>query len=346
MASMATAVAARPRACQAGRAKGARSPPRSYLKGHDGREAEYCRGLHEGGERHEDSTKHGPPAERGHQPRAQQTEHDGVVVRSGDEVQQHERIERAEPQRGGRVGAAVPGQPRQRGRHQCHAEQRDDPHPEQPGGHLTPRQTGQRGGDGEEDRTVRCRGPPPHRRHLVRERTAEDRRPVRVDVDVRVDHRALRQIAVDVPAEQGRREQQRRGPHGEYDQQCSRTRRLGPSDHPPQQGPGGDEQHHSEVHADQPERRPSGREGRQFPYGQGSGRLTSQREDDRAREPEQLTATQIDGETLGQHSVSVSTRGGRKATRLSLSGSRSMSAVLPDGIRHFGVRSRRPWNRP
>jgi LacI family transcriptional regulator len=45
-----------------------------------------------------------------------------------------------------------------------------------------------------------------------------------------------------------------------------------------------------------------------------AGRLAAERETGRAGQAQHLTATEIDGECLGQHSVIVSTPGGRRAT--------------------------------
>ncbi|GGW72495.1 hypothetical protein GCM10010320_62630 [Streptomyces caelestis] len=52
----------------------------------------------------------------------------------------------------------------------------------------------------------------------------------------------------------------------------------------------------------------------EVPYGQGSGRLTACREEGGTGQTEYLAAAEIDGESHGQHSGSVSTRGGCTAT--------------------------------
>lgn len=108
-----------------------------------------------GGEGDEDGSENRPPAERRHQADAEQAEHDGVVVGARDQVQQDERVEGAEPQGGGRVGTAVPCEAGQRGRHQGHAGEGDEPHAEQPGGQFAVGQTRQPRRDGEEHRAVR-----------------------------------------------------------------------------------------------------------------------------------------------------------------------------------------------
>ncbi|GHD06810.1 hypothetical protein GCM10010313_25290 [Streptomyces violarus] len=50
----------------------------------------------------------------------------------------------------------------------------------------------------------------------------------------------------------------------------------------------------------------------ELPYGQGSGRLAARREEGGTGQTEYLAAAEIDGESHGQHSGSVSTPGGRK----------------------------------
>ncbi|GAA3291393.1 hypothetical protein GCM10020295_08110 [Streptomyces cinereospinus] len=155
----------------------------------------------------------------------------------------------------------------------------------------------------------------PHRGDLLGERAAEPGRAVRVHVDPRVDHGALCEIAVDVPAEQRRGEQQRGRPDGEDQQQGAGRGGFGAAQQPAEQYPGRYQQHDAEVDADESERG-AGRGGRQqFPDREGSGRLTAQREEGGTGQTEQLAAAEIDGGSHGQHSVSVSTPGGGKATR-------------------------------
>ncbi len=183
----------------------------------------------------------------------------------------------------------------QRHRHERHAEQGDQPHAEQARGHLAAGQPGQRGGQGQEGGSVGGAGVPPHRGDLVGERAAEPVRAVRVHVHVGVDHGALREVAVDVPAEQRRGEQQRGRPDGQYEQQGARGGRLGPADQAAEQHPGRDQQDDAEVHPDQAHRRPR-RGGRQeVPDGQGAGRLTAEREDGGAGQAQHLAAAEIDG---------------------------------------------------
>lgn len=231
-----------------------------------------------------------------------------------DQVQQDERVERAEPQRRGRIGTAVPGQPGQRRRHQRDTEQGDQAHAEQSGRYLAAGQAGQRGGDGEEHRAVRRGGLLPHRCHLVGERAAELCGPVRVDVDVRVDHGALGEIAVHVPAEQRRGEQQRGRPRSQHEQQGARGGRFGAAYDLAEQCPRGDQQDDAEIHPDQPEYRAAGAGGEEVVRGQGAGRLTAQGEEGGAYQAQSLAAAEIDGVSLGQHLGSVSRVGGRKAT--------------------------------
>ncbi|CAM5715058.1 hypothetical protein SCANM63S_04481 [Streptomyces canarius] len=296
-------------------------------QGHDDRQAEYRRRLDQGGEGDEDGADDGSAAPRGDQAQPEQAEHQGVVVGARDQVQQHQRIQGAEPQGGGRVGAAVPGETGQRHRHQGHAEQGDQTHAEQAGGHLPAGQCGQRRGEGQEGGAVGGAGVPPHRGDLAGERAAEPRRAVGVDVHVGVDHGALREIAVHVPAEQRRGQQQRGRPHGQDEQQGARGGRLGTADQPAQEHPGGDEQDDPEVHPDQAERGLH-RGGRQeVPDGQGAGRLTAEREEGGAGQAHHLAAAEIDGERHGQHLVSVSTPGGRKETTALPGGSRGMTGT-------------------
>ncbi|GGQ68773.1 hypothetical protein Saso_17760 [Streptomyces asoensis] len=54
--------------------------------------------------------------------------------------------------------------------------------------------------------------------------------------------------------------------------------------------------------------------GEEFTGGQRAGRLAAERETGRAGQSEYLAATEVDGESLGQHSVMVSAPGGRGAT--------------------------------
>lgn len=208
----------------------------------------------------------------------------------------------------------MPGEPGQRRRHQPDTQQGDQTHAEQPGRQFAAREAGQCGGDGEEDRAVRRRALLPHRRHLVGERPAELRRAVRVHVDVRVDHRALREIAVHIAAEQRWREQQRRRPDGQNEQQGPRSRRFGAAYDGAEQRPCRYQQDDAEVHADQAEYGLGGLGGEELPRGQGSGRLTAESEKGGAGQTESLTAAEIDGKSHGQHSGSVSTPSGRKAT--------------------------------
>ncbi len=238
-----------------------RAVTRADLQDHDRGEPERGRCLDQGGERDEYGAQDRPAAERGDQADAEEAEHDRVVVGACDEVEQDQRVEGAEPERGGRVGAAVPGEPGQRGGHQAHSEEGDDPHPEEPGGEFAAGQPGQPRGEGEEHRAVRRAGVLPQRGDLVGERPAERGGAVRVDVHVGVDHGALREVAVHVPAEQRRREQQRGRPYGEDQEQGARGGRFGAADQLAQQQPGRDQQDDTEVDPDQPERRLRGGRG-------------------------------------------------------------------------------------
>ncbi len=300
-------------------------PAGPHLEQHDRGEAECGGRLDQGGECDEYGAQDRPPAERRDQAGTEQAEHDGVVVRARDQVQQHERVQRAQPQRGGRVGAAVPGEARQCGRHQCHPEERYQAHAEETGGQFAARHGGQGGGDAEEHRAVRRPGVSPQRGDLVRERAPQMGRPVRVHVDVRVDHGALGQIAVHVPAEQRRRDHQRGGPDGEHQQQGAWGRRVGAAHEAPQQQPRHYQQDDTEVHADQAQGGVHRAGGQQFPDRQSTGRLTAQGEEGGAGQTEDLAAAEIEGKSHGQHSVSVSTRSGLEATRSPPGGSRSVS---------------------
>lgn len=147
--------------------------PGPHLEQYDRGEAQRRGRLDESGERDEYGAQDRPPAERGDQAGTEQAEHDGVVVGARHQVQQHERVQGPQPQRRGRVGSAVPGQARQRGRHQRHPEEGYQAHAEQPGGEFTAGHGGQGGGDAEEHRAVRGPGVPPQRGDLVRERATE-----------------------------------------------------------------------------------------------------------------------------------------------------------------------------
>jgi hypothetical protein len=295
-----------------------------HLEQDDRGETERRGGLHQRGQRHEHGAQHRPA---GDQADAEEAQHDGVVVGARDQVEQHERVEAAEPEGGGRVGAAVPGQSGQRGGHQRHAEQGHEPHPEEACGYLAAGQSGQHGGETEEDRSVGGAGLLPQRGDLVGERPAELGGSVRVHVHVGVDHGALGEVAVHVPAEQRRREQQRGRPDHEDEQQGARGRRFGTADQPPEQHPGGYQQDDAEVDAHQAHGDTDIGGGQQFLDRQGTGRLASQREEGGPGQTEDLTAAEIDGESLGQHSESVSTPHGRKATGRSPGGDLRVTGV-------------------
>ncbi len=223
-------------------------------------------------------------------------------------------------------------------RQEGHADQGDQAHAEQTGGHLAAGQSGQRRGEGQEGGPVGGAGVPPHRGDLVGERPAELRRAVGVDVHVGVDHGALREIAVDVPAEQRRGQQQRGRPHGQDEQQGARRGRLGPAHQPAEEHPGGDEEYDPEVHPDQAERRLHRGGRQQVPDGEGAGRLTAERERGGTGQAHHLAAAEIDGECHGQHWGSVSTPGGGKATSALRGGGRGVTgawcvpagSLLPD----------------
>lgn len=80
------------------------------------------------GDRADETGREAGQGERRRQADAEQAGHDGVVVGARDQVQQDERVEGAEPQGGGRIGTAVPCEAVQRGRHQGHAGEGDEPH--------------------------------------------------------------------------------------------------------------------------------------------------------------------------------------------------------------------------
>lgn len=246
------------------------------------------------------------------------------------QVQQDQRVQRAQPQRGGRIGAAVPGEAGQGRRHQGDTEQGHHTHAEESGRYLPAGQRRQSAGDGEEDRAVRGRRRLPHGRHLLGERAAEPRGAVGVDVDVGVDHGALREIAVDVPAEEGRREQQRCRPGGQDEQQGTWGRRFRTAHDGAQQRPGGYQQDDTEVHPDQAQYGPPGPGGEEVARGQGPRGLAAQRQDGGTGQAQSLAAAEIDGESHGQHSASVSTPGGRKATWRSPGGVRSVTSAWWD----------------
>ncbi|GGX32575.1 hypothetical protein GCM10010383_73610 [Streptomyces lomondensis] len=63
----------------------------------------------------------------------------------------------------------------------------------------------------------------------------------------------------------------------------------------------------------------------EVPYGQGSGCLTAQGQAGGAGQTEYLAAAEIDGESHGQHSGSVSTWGGGKLTRCPPGGDRGVT---------------------
>ncbi|SNY30016.1 hypothetical protein SAMN05421748_103338 [Paractinoplanes atraurantiacus] len=160
----------------------------------------------------QDGAEHGMPLDGGGQAGGEQADHEGVVVGAAHEVDEHERVEHGQPQRGRRPDARAPGQDRQDVRQKRQPRHRDRPHRDHPAQQML---AAEETGDSHEDRAVRAGGVLPDRGNLRGDEAAETGRPLPVDVESLAAHQALREIAVDVTAEQGRREQQRRRPQGQ-----------------------------------------------------------------------------------------------------------------------------------
>ena len=133
-------------------------------------------------------------------------------MRGGDEVQEDQRVEQAQPDRLGLVDAARAGQPRQVERDEQHPAEGEQPEQEQ---------RGDRGGAGDPvdpgrqahpQRAVRRRRGLPDPVRAVGEVGVEDTGAVHVGVDPVREQPALRDVAVDVAAEEHRRERHRQAP--------------------------------------------------------------------------------------------------------------------------------------
>jgi hypothetical protein len=87
----------------------------------------------------------------------------------------------------------------------------------------------------------------PGARYLDGQRPAQLGRPEAVDVQAGAEHHALREVAVDVPAEQRRRKYQRSGPGGERGEQGGAGRRLRLVEEPTEAPPREHEDDHAAV---------------------------------------------------------------------------------------------------
>lgn len=211
--------------------------------------------LHQGGQGQQRGAERRPVGHRRGQPGAEQPHHQSVVVRTADQVDQDQRVEHAEPERRRRVDPAASGQAGQDRGEQDHPEHGDHPQAEDAEDHLGAGHRRHRRGQDQENRAVRGGGVLPDRRHLGGEGTTEGGRTVPVDVQPGADHRPLGQVAVDVAAEDRRRDRQWCRPERQGDDQGRRAGRTLAVDEASQPPPGGDEQAQPERGADQAEAR-------------------------------------------------------------------------------------------
>ncbi len=194
--------------------RGPRSGPPPSQEHH----AQQGRGLHPGGHRAQDDARNGAEASGQGQPRHDEADHDGIVVRAADKRGQRQRASGAQQNRLGRVASQGPGQGG-RGRHdQGETRQFKQAEQHDVGQDLVPRRGRQGSIEGQEGGAVGRRRVRPHRgRHAAERRGAQDPGAVVVGIDVVTDHLALPGVAVDVPAEQRRSQHEGHGPNGHHE---------------------------------------------------------------------------------------------------------------------------------
>jgi hypothetical protein len=144
-----------------------------------------------------------------------EADHQSVVVRSADDVEEHERVGRTPPQRPVGVGAHTSRQTGQRPHDHREPGERDDSVSEHTEQDVLVGQLGDRPTDHEEQWTVGGRGVAPEVGDAADQRVVDAQRqggPEPVGVEAPGEYRALGEVAVHVAGEQGRGEQQRRGP--------------------------------------------------------------------------------------------------------------------------------------
>jgi hypothetical protein len=152
------------------------------------------------------------------EPGEHQADHQGLVVDAADEVEQHERVGRPQPEREAGVEPAPAGEQRQRPHDQPEAGEREQAVLEDAEHHVVARQRGDHAPHQQEQRAVGGGGVPPDRGDAAGERVVHPqrlRRPEHVRVEPAGEDRALREVAVDVAGEQrGRHRERHRPQHG------------------------------------------------------------------------------------------------------------------------------------
>ena len=149
------------------------------------------------------------------QPGQHQPDGQCVVVRAGDEMEDQQRVRRAQPQRRHRLDAEAARQPRQRPDDQHDADEREPALQQHAERDVVARDRGQPAAEPQHDRPVRRGCFAPHIGHAEGERVADAERLLRAErvrVHAAVHDLALREIAVDVAGKQRRDDQQRRQP--------------------------------------------------------------------------------------------------------------------------------------
>ncbi|CPU61500.1 Uncharacterised protein [Mycobacteroides abscessus] len=144
-----------------------------------------------------------------------QAQHEGLVVNSGDQVHQEQRIGGSEPERADLRHAAALGQARRGPDDQQHAEKFDQPMAERPGDDVIAGKPRDALTDPQEQRTIRGRCFSPQTRHREREHVVQPEggcRALGVRILAESRYLALCQIRVDVLGVHRRRDEQRQEP--------------------------------------------------------------------------------------------------------------------------------------
>ena len=160
--------------------------------------------------------------------REHEPDHERLVVDAADQVEQHERVADAEPQREPDVHPAAPGEPRQRPDDEGEPGQRQHAVGEDAEDDVVAGERGDAASDDEEERAVGGGGVAPDRGDRADERIVDAqaaRGAEHVGVDAARELGALGEVAVDVAGEQRRRERQRHRPGGRGARQLGDRRR-------------------------------------------------------------------------------------------------------------------------
>ena len=145
-------------------------------------------------------------------PGGHQAHHQHLVVHPAHQVDEHQRVEHADPQRERAVGAQMMGHPgrgpdqqRQSGQH-AQAQQHG------PRDHVVADDHRDELRNQDERRAIGCRGDGPNRTYVVQQRVRVSYRTDRIGIEPVAQEGALGQIRVGITAEDGHRQQQRRQP--------------------------------------------------------------------------------------------------------------------------------------